>query len=125
MDAVFHVITVAALAFFAYWLRLVKTGTEAAVKTTAEEAAKAAIRQLQWPAEKESTRSLQSGTRLMGNSVSLRFSKLGAFSGRVSSMTWIAVSVDPTNRKKGRPHVRSAFACGADFDVSSRARSVR
>lgn len=51
MDAVFHVITVAALAFFAYWLRLVKTGTEAAVKTTAEEAAKAAIRQLQWPAE--------------------------------------------------------------------------
>ena len=57
MDALLHVITLAVLAGFVYWFRLLKMGTEAAVKTTAEEAAKAAIRDLQWPAEL--TRELQ------------------------------------------------------------------
>jgi hypothetical protein len=44
-------LTVGLLALGGYGLFLVKTATEAAVKTSAEEAAKAALEQLRWPAE--------------------------------------------------------------------------
>jgi hypothetical protein len=44
-------LTVVLLAIGGYLLYLLRTGTEAAIKTSAEEAAKATIQQLRWPAE--------------------------------------------------------------------------
>jgi len=51
MQEILQVLTLALLAVGGYGLRLLKTGTEAAVKTSAEEAAKATIQQLKWPGE--------------------------------------------------------------------------
>jgi hypothetical protein len=51
LNAILQVLTMFLLGLGAYGLRLLKTGTEAAVKTSAEEAAKATIQQLQWPAQ--------------------------------------------------------------------------
>ena len=50
-NAILNLLTVGLLGVGAYALYLLRTGTEAAVKTSAEEAAKATIQQLQWPAE--------------------------------------------------------------------------
>lgn len=57
LHAILDVLTLVLLAIAGYGVFLLRTGTEAAIKTTAEEAAKAAIRELQWPAEL--TRELQ------------------------------------------------------------------
>jgi len=51
LNAILNLLTLVLLALGGYWLMLLRTATEAAVKTSAEEAAKAAIQQLQWPAE--------------------------------------------------------------------------
>lgn len=51
LSAILDVVTLILVAAGGYALVLLKAGTEAAVKTSAEEAAKAAIRQLEWPAE--------------------------------------------------------------------------
>jgi hypothetical protein len=51
LNAVLNIVTLVLLALGGYALVLLKAGTEAAVKTSAEEAAKATIQQLQWPAE--------------------------------------------------------------------------
>jgi hypothetical protein len=51
LNTLVQLLTLVLLAVAVYVLRLLKTGTEAAVKTTAEEAAKAAIVELKWPAE--------------------------------------------------------------------------
>jgi hypothetical protein len=51
VSALMDVITMVLLAAGAYALFLLRTGTEAAVKTSAEEAARATIQQLKWPAE--------------------------------------------------------------------------
>jgi len=56
-STVMDVLTVVLLGAGGYALVLLRTGTDAAVKTAAEEAAKATIQQLQWPAEL--TRELQ------------------------------------------------------------------
>jgi hypothetical protein len=50
-NAIVDILTLALLALGGYGLVLLKAGTEAAVKTSAEEAAKATIQQLRWPAE--------------------------------------------------------------------------
>lgn len=49
-NMILDVLTVVLLGVGIFVLRLLKTGTETAVKTSAEEAAKATIQQLQWPA---------------------------------------------------------------------------
>jgi hypothetical protein len=51
LNAILQVLTLVLLAAGGYVLTLLKTGTEAAVKTSAEEAAKATIQQLKWPGE--------------------------------------------------------------------------
>lgn len=51
LNAILDIVTLILLALGGYALVLLKAGTEAAVKTSAEEAAKATIQQLQWPAE--------------------------------------------------------------------------
>ena len=51
LNVILQVLTLVLLAVGGYGLRLLKTGTEAAVKTSAEEAAKATIQQLKWPGE--------------------------------------------------------------------------
>ena len=51
LNAILNIVTLVLLALGGYALVLLKAGTEAAVKTSAEEAAKATIQQLQWPAE--------------------------------------------------------------------------
>lgn len=51
LSPILDLVTLILVAAGGYALVLLKAGTEAAVKTSAEEAAKAAIRQLQWPAE--------------------------------------------------------------------------
>ncbi|MCC6617100.1 MAG: hypothetical protein IT320_26745 [Anaerolineae bacterium] len=51
LNTILDVLTLIALTIGGGALFLLRAGTEAAVKTSAEEAAKAAIRQLQWPAE--------------------------------------------------------------------------
>src|SRR5215475_6795845 len=56
-NVILHLLTIALLGLGAYLIVLFKAATEAAVKTSAEEGAKAAIRDLQWPAEL--TRELQ------------------------------------------------------------------
>lgn len=50
-SAILDVLTLALLAIGGYMLTLLKTGTKAAIKTSAEEAAKETIQQLKWPAE--------------------------------------------------------------------------
>jgi hypothetical protein len=50
-NTILDVLTLVLLGLGGYGLFLLKAGTEAAVKTSAEEAAKATIQQLQWPAE--------------------------------------------------------------------------
>jgi hypothetical protein len=51
LDLIQDSFTLAVMAALAYVLSLLRTGTEAAVRTSAEEAAKATIGQLQWPGE--------------------------------------------------------------------------
>lgn len=51
LNAILDVVTMVLLALGGYGLFLLRTGTEAAVKTSAEEAARATIQQLQWPME--------------------------------------------------------------------------
>lgn len=51
LNAILQILTLVLLAAGGFALALVKAGTEAAVKTSAEEAAKAAIQQLKWPGE--------------------------------------------------------------------------
>jgi hypothetical protein len=51
LNEILQILTLILLSLAGYWLRLLKTGTEAAVKTSAEEAAKATVKQLQWPIE--------------------------------------------------------------------------
>jgi hypothetical protein len=51
LNAILDVLTLVLLALGGYGLFLLRTGTEAAVRTSAEEAAKATIQQLQWPVE--------------------------------------------------------------------------
>ena len=51
LNAIFQLLTLVLLAVGGYVLTLFKAGTEAAVKTSAEEAAKATIQQLKWPGE--------------------------------------------------------------------------
>lgn len=51
LNAILQILTLVLLAIGGYGLLLLKTGTEAAVKTSAEEAAKATIQQLKWPGE--------------------------------------------------------------------------
>ena len=51
MNAILQVLTLVLLALGGYGLHLLKTATEAAVKTSAEETAKATIQQLKWPGE--------------------------------------------------------------------------
>jgi hypothetical protein len=50
-NTIVDVVTILLLGVGGYALFLIRAGTEAAVKTTAEETAKATIEQLQWPAE--------------------------------------------------------------------------
>jgi len=56
-NAILDIVTTIFLAIVGYGLYLLRTGTEAAVKASAEEAAKATLRALQWPMEL--TRELQ------------------------------------------------------------------
>lgn len=51
LNEILQVLTLILLAIGGYGLVLLKAGTEAAVKTTAEEAAKATIEKLKWPGE--------------------------------------------------------------------------
>jgi hypothetical protein len=51
LNVILQLVRLLLLGFGGYLLTLFKTATEAAVKTSAEEGAKAAIRELQWPAE--------------------------------------------------------------------------
>ena len=50
-NVILNLLTVVLLGVGAFALYLLRTGTEEAVKTSAQEAAKATIQQLQWPAE--------------------------------------------------------------------------
>ena len=51
LHAILDIVTTVLLAIAGYGLFLLRTGTEAAVKTTAEETARATIEQLKWPGE--------------------------------------------------------------------------
>ena len=51
LNAILQILTLVLLAAGGYALRLLKTGAEAAVKTSAEEAAKATVRELDWARE--------------------------------------------------------------------------
>lgn len=51
LNAILNVLMLVLLVLGGYGLLLLRTATEAAVKTSAEEAAKATIQQFQWPAE--------------------------------------------------------------------------
>ena len=51
LNAILNLLMLVLLVLGGYGLFLLRTATEAAVKTSAEEAAKATIQQLQWPAE--------------------------------------------------------------------------
>ena len=73
-NTILNLLTLVLLALGGYWLNLFKTTTEAAVKTSAEETAKAVIRQLQWPAEL--ARELQKSRGLERQE--LRFQSYGA-----------------------------------------------
>jgi len=51
VNTILQVLTIILMALAGYVLLLFKAGTEAAVKTSAEKAAEAALKQLEWPAE--------------------------------------------------------------------------
>jgi len=51
LNSLFQVLTFLLVSVLGFMLYLFKTGAEAAVKTSAEEAARATIQQLKWPLE--------------------------------------------------------------------------
>jgi len=74
LSTILNVVTMVLVALGGYALLLLRTGTEAAIKTSAVEAAKAAVEQVQWP--KELARELQK-TRGVERQ-ELRFKSYGA-----------------------------------------------
>ena len=74
LNVTLHLLTIVLLGLGAYLLSLFKAATEATVKTSAQEGVKAAIRELQWPAEL--TRELQKSRGVERQE--LRFKSYGA-----------------------------------------------
>jgi hypothetical protein len=73
-NVILHLLTLALLGLGGYFLFMFKAATEAAVKTSAEEGAKAALRDLEWP--REFARELQKSRGLERQE--LRFKSYGA-----------------------------------------------